>query len=68
LLTENAQYQQAMASVGSVLLEYDSDKMIPAYGYGAKINGTTSHCFPLNFNTSNPEVNALAFCSCRVQR
>jgi len=50
------QYQQAMAAVGQILLEYDSDKMIPAYLYGAKINGQTHHCFPLNFNATNPEV------------
>lgn len=45
-----------MAAVGQILLEYDSDKMIPAYLYGAKINGQTHHCFPLNFNATNPEV------------
>jgi hypothetical protein len=33
-----------------------SDQMIPAYGFGAKVNGQTSHCFPLNFNLANPEV------------
>jgi hypothetical protein len=54
-------YQRAIVSVGSVVLEYDNDKMVPAYGFGAKIppNATTSHCFPLNFNPSNPEVPAI---------
>jgi Copine len=30
------QYQQAIQSVGNILLEYDSDKLIPVYGFGAK--------------------------------
>jgi hypothetical protein len=54
-------YQRAIMSVGNVVLEYDSDKMVPAYGFGAKIppNAKTSHCFPLNFNAANPEVPAI---------
>ena len=52
-------YQSALSSVGSILLEYDSDKQIVAYGYGARMppdHTKTSHCFALNFNESNPEV------------
>ena len=40
----------------------DSDKMIAAYGYGARLppdHKKTSHCFPLSFNESNPEVPGL---------
>ena len=44
--------------VGDILLPYDSDGMIPVYGFGAKLPpaGEVSHCFPLNGNPSNPEV------------
>ena len=48
------QYQKAISAVGSILLNYDYDKMIPAFGFGAKthfpqMNGTTTnHCFPLS--------------------
>jgi len=47
------QYQHAIRSVGTVLENYDSDKMYPVYGFGAKVmlpNGTMSpvqHCFPV---------------------
>lgn len=49
------QYMQAIAQVGQVVIEYDDDKLVPAFGYGAKIDGgPTSHCFPLNLNPENP--------------
>eukprot|EP00824_Muranothrix_gubernata_P015770 TRINITY_DN33001_c0_g1_i1.p1 TRINITY_DN33001_c0_g1~~TRINITY_DN33001_c0_g1_i1.p1 ORF type:complete len:545 (+),score=112.55 TRINITY_DN33001_c0_g1_i1:24-1637(+) len=50
------QYETAISAVGSILAAYDSDKMFPVWGFGGKIGGTTSHCFPLNGNPSNPEV------------
>ena len=47
------QYQQAIISIGSILLNYDQDKMVPTYGFGATIRfpnaknkGQTSHFFP----------------------
>jgi hypothetical protein len=49
-------YQKAIISVGNILNYYDSDKMYPVFGFGAKVNGQLSHCFPCNFNPSNPEV------------
>lgn len=35
---------------------FSSDKMFPAYGFGAKLppNGQVSHDFALNFNPNNP--------------
>ena len=48
------QYQKAIMAVGNILLNYDSDKMIPAFGFGAKPNfptlrsNTADHCFPLS--------------------
>lgn len=42
-------YGQAIASVGSILQEYDSDKMFLALGFGGEIppSTETTHCFPL---------------------
>eukprot|EP01080_Neovahlkampfia_damariscottae_P009947 gene9947-2268_t len=54
------EYQKALISVGNILNYYDSDKQYPVFGFGAKINGTTSHCFPCNFNPNNPEVFGVA--------
>jgi len=51
------QYLQALAACGAILLEYDSDKMVPAYGFGGMLpDRTTSHCFALNGNPAAPEV------------
>lgn len=51
------QYQQAILSIGQILMNYDSDKKIPAFGFGAttKFNGIktpVSHCFPLSGNSN----------------
>ncbi|CAH1765231.1 64_t:CDS:10 [Entrophospora sp. SA101] len=35
---------------------YDSDRLFPVYGFGAKFNGILSHVHPLNNNHQNPEV------------
>ena len=50
------QYQSALNAVSEILLNYDSDKLVPLYGFGGKINRQISHCFPLNFNTEDPSV------------
>ena len=53
------QYQMAIESVGQILLNYDSDKKIPAFGFGANLkfpqmqSSTASHCFPLSGNVEN---------------
>ena len=50
-------YQLAIRSVGDILLEYDTDKRVPVYGFGAKFrDGSVSHCFSLNGQQNNPEV------------
>lgn len=52
------QYQMAIDSVAKILLNYDSDQKIPAFGFGAKPhfpylnNSIVSHCFPLSGNPS----------------
>jgi hypothetical protein len=44
-------------------MDYDEDKQVPLYGFGARVNlpnyrgyGNVSHCFPLNGNEANPNV------------
>lgn len=51
------QYQVAIEAIGQILLNYDSDKRIPAFGFGAslsfpKMTGI-SHCFPLSGDFKN---------------
>ena len=59
-LSEFNQYEMAIHSVGRILEAYDSDNLIPVYGFGAiprymnEVN--TNHCFPLNGVYPNPEV------------
>uniref|UniRef100_A0A673BLJ9 Copine-3 n=1 Tax=Sphaeramia orbicularis TaxID=375764 RepID=A0A673BLJ9_9TELE len=50
------EYLAAIWAVGSVIQDYDSDKMFPAFGFGAMIPPTwqVSHEFPINFDPSNP--------------
>jgi hypothetical protein len=50
------QYQSALFHVGEILLNYDSDKMVPMFGFGAKVNDAVSHCFPMTFDPNNEEV------------
>lgn len=55
-------YIQAIRSVGEILQYYDTDKMIPVYGFGAKLPPSTnvvSHCFALNGDIFNPEVRGI---------
>ncbi|XP_064930757.1 copine-9 isoform X3 [Columba livia] len=49
-------YALALKAVGEVIQDYDSDKLFPAYGFGAKLppDGKISHQFPLNNNVDNP--------------
>ena len=53
----HTQYSHAIFEVGQVLEPYDTDRMFPVYGFGAKLpDGVISHFFPLNGNPNNPEV------------
>ncbi|XP_053539658.1 copine-9 [Ictalurus punctatus] len=49
-------YAMALKAVGEIIQDYDSDKLFPAYGFGAKLppNGKISHAFPLNGNSEDP--------------
>ncbi|KAJ6242707.1 copine [Anaeramoeba flamelloides] len=54
-------YEQIISLMGKSLLQFKSgEKVIPAFGFGAKVdnnekNSVVSNCFPLNGNVNNPE-------------
>uniref|UniRef100_A0A8D0DYB5 Uncharacterized protein n=1 Tax=Salvator merianae TaxID=96440 RepID=A0A8D0DYB5_SALMN len=54
-------YAMALKAVGEIIQDYDSDKMFPALGFGAKIppDGHVSHEFPLNGNADNPHCSGI---------
>ncbi|KAK1805328.1 hypothetical protein P4O66_019659 [Electrophorus voltai] len=58
------EYLKALVAVGEICQDYDSDKMFPAFGFGAQIppdfklhslNDKVSHDFAVNFDEDNPE-------------
>uniref|UniRef100_A0A1A7YTI1 Copine IV n=1 Tax=Iconisemion striatum TaxID=60296 RepID=A0A1A7YTI1_9TELE len=51
------EYLKALVAVGEICQDYDSDKMFPAFGFGAQIppDYKISHDFAVNFNKENPE-------------
>eukprot|EP01006_Ploeotia_vitrea_P062630 TRINITY_DN84154_c0_g1_i1.p1 TRINITY_DN84154_c0_g1~~TRINITY_DN84154_c0_g1_i1.p1 ORF type:complete len:710 (+),score=58.27 TRINITY_DN84154_c0_g1_i1:166-2130(+) len=51
-------YLRAIMAVCDIVAHYDSDKMFPVYGFGAKVppNNQVSHCFPCTFNEQEDEV------------
>jgi len=54
-------YLSAIKSIGGVLQDYDSDKQIPVFGFGAQpleVN-KISHCFALNGNIFSPEIHTI---------
>ena len=58
------QYEVALQAISKVLLSYDTDEKIPAFGFGAKThtNGSldpTSHCFPLSGNPQQVEAQGM---------
>eukprot|EP00344_Euplotes_crassus_P009233 CAMPEP_0197010392 /NCGR_PEP_ID=MMETSP1380-20130617/54098_1 /TAXON_ID=5936 /ORGANISM="Euplotes crassus, Strain CT5" /LENGTH=303 /DNA_ID=CAMNT_0042432281 /DNA_START=664 /DNA_END=1575 /DNA_ORIENTATION=+ len=56
------QYEQAILTVGQVLENYDTDNLIPAFGFGGiplySGSRSVSHCFHLNGN-ENPQCQGL---------
>ena len=64
-------YIRAIQAVGDIVVEYDSDKMIPAFGFGARLSatGSVSHCFPLTGTPAQEQVYGIpgvlqAYASC----
>ena len=52
------QYEHCISTIGNVIELYDHDHMFPVYGFGAVVppSMVVNHCFPLNGNMTNPEV------------
>uniref|UniRef100_A0A3Q4ARF3 Copine-3 n=1 Tax=Mola mola TaxID=94237 RepID=A0A3Q4ARF3_MOLML len=63
------EYLSAIWSVGNVIQDYDSDKMFPAFGFGAQIPPTwqVSHEFPLNFKPAQPFCAGMFITHCVVE-
>eukprot|EP00038_Savillea_parva_P016115 m.15989 g.15989 ORF g.15989 m.15989 type:complete len:628 (+) comp3337_c0_seq1:176-2059(+) len=54
------EYEAAIRAIGAIIQDYDTDKLFPCYGYGAKLpNGSVSHEFPLNLNAKQPHVHGV---------
>jgi hypothetical protein len=55
------QYEAAIRSCGDIVAYYDYDQLFPVYGYGFafKSNRQTLHCFPINENTDDPNINTI---------
>ncbi|XP_015753710.1 PREDICTED: copine-9-like [Acropora digitifera] len=53
---EDNQYLKALTAVGNICQDYDTDKLFPAFGFGARLppNWQISHEFPLNGNPQDP--------------
>lgn len=49
-------YARALQAVGEIIQDYDTDKLFPVYGFGAKLppHGAVSHDFCVNGDPSNP--------------
>ena len=47
--------------MGSIIEPYDADRSFPVFGFGGVPPGApgVSHCFPLNGNPMNPEIQGL---------
>ena len=54
-------YELAIKYCGDILAYYDYDQLFPVYGYGGKLQGEqqVNHCFPINLNPSQPEINTI---------
>uniref|UniRef100_T1JN01 C2 domain-containing protein n=1 Tax=Strigamia maritima TaxID=126957 RepID=T1JN01_STRMM len=69
-------YVQALYGVGTIIQDYDSDKLFPVLGFGAKLppDGRVSHEFFVNMNPTNPYcagldgvINAYTACLNQIQ-
>jgi len=53
------QYEKCIETVGAVLCPYDSDQAFPFFGFGGKVHGEISQCFPISLDLRNPNVHGL---------
>jgi hypothetical protein len=58
------QYMQALKALGLILENYDTDKKYPIYGFGGKLpqQHSVCHCFALNGDIYDPEVQGIEGC------
>lgn len=52
-------YEKAIKAVGDILLKYDSDKLVPVFGFGAKFDGVVNHCFQCGSDADVQEVDGI---------
>ena len=59
--TQSNSYEIAIQSCGNIVAYYDYDQLFPAYGFGGKfyMENKVSHCYPLNMNPDNPEIQGI---------
>ena len=58
-INEVNDYEKAIKSCGDILVNYDSDHLIPVYGFGGIPEGKkkdVSHCFNINFNENDANI------------
>ncbi|XP_069699446.1 copine-8-like [Periplaneta americana] len=56
------QYEQALRAVGEIIQDYDSDRLFPVLGFGARLppDGHVSHEFFVNMDQQNPYCNGIS--------
>ena len=59
--TKNNQYETAIRACGDIVAYYDFDQKFPVFGFGGKFYGNpvVEHCFPLNGNPNDPEIEGI---------
>ena len=59
--SKSNQYETAIRACGDIVAYYDYDQKFPAFGFGGKFYGNPNvdHCFPLNGNPNDPEINGI---------
>jgi len=63
------EYQRAIMAVGNVLQPYDTDKMFPVFGFGAKLRqsdghfSACNHCFPLGGGACHEVTGIMKVCT-----
>ena len=54
-------YEMAINAVGKIIEDYDSDKLFPVLGFGARFpDGRVSHKFNVNGHPSNPDCDGMS--------
>jgi hypothetical protein len=62
-VNKRSKYEEALHEVSAIVLDYDTDKLVPCFGFGAKVNmpnfnskNKVHHCFPINGSETNPNL------------